>query len=286
MTKDTTNQIQTLHHPTWCPGCGNFGIIASIKKTIKNLNTPLKDIVMVYDVGCSGNMNDFLHLNNFHTLHGRAIPVAEGIKLANHKLKVMVVIGDGGCYGEGVQHLIASARGNHDITVIVHNNELYALTTGQASPTTEHLHPTKTTPDGVIEIAFNPILQMLASGASYVARGYAGNLPQLTKLIEQAVNHTGFSLVDVIQPCLTFNSYHDFSFFSDKVYDLGTTQHDSASLKQALQKSYEHGHKIPTGLFYSCSRPAYHQSVKLLKTNPLIDHSYMPSLKQLFSLHV
>jgi 2-oxoglutarate/2-oxoacid ferredoxin oxidoreductase subunit beta len=255
--------------PTWCPGCGNFGIWGALKLAIKKLNIPQEKIVIVYDVGCSGNMADFNQLYGFHALHGRALPTAAGVKLANHDLKVIVVIGDGGCYGEGGTHFLNIMRGNHDLTVLVHDNKRYSLTTGQMSPTTVKGTQTKSTPEGAIEEQMNPIALALCNHAGFVAREFAGHLPALSDRIVQAVNHDGFSLIDVLQPCPVYNKEQDYQWYQDRIKSLAE-EHDptdqSAAITQALRVD-----SLPVGLFWQDSRPAYHNQVSTLKNKVLID---------------
>ena len=194
---DNINKRTTSINPTWCPGCGNFGILGSIKASLDQLKIEPHQLSVVYDIGCSGNMADFVYAYGFHSLHGRALPMAAGIKLANHDLEVLTIIGDGGCFGEGVGHLVAIAKGNHDITVLTHDNFLYSLTTGQKSPTTPKGVKTPSTPQGSLEEAVNPIGLALINQATFVARGFAGDIPHLTTLLTAAINHKGFALLDV-----------------------------------------------------------------------------------------
>lgn len=244
--------------PTWCPGCGNFAIFGAIKQALDTLNLSLTQAVMTYDVGCSSNMADFLDSRGFHGLHGRAIPLAAGIKVGNPQLKVFSIIGDGGCYGEGVGHFIEACRANHDIVVLTHDNFLYSLTTGQKSPTTPQGTITPSTPNGAIEAAFNPIANALVNSATFVARGFAGDIPYLTQLIVAATKHEGFSLVDILQPCPTFNKSRPYSWYREHIYDLQKSGHDLTNFDLALAKSLE-TEKLPVGIFYQTNRPAFHK---------------------------
>lgn len=280
---------KTLHSPiapTWCPGCGDFGIWASLRRAITELQIPEEQLVMVYGVGCSGNMADFNRVYGFHALHGRAIPNAIGIKLANNKLKVIVIAGDGDTYGEGMNHFITSMRGNHDITLIVHDNQIYGLTTGQTSPRTDKKTKTKSTPQGSLEQPINPIALGLSADATFLARGYAGRIPHLTGLIKQAITHTGISVVDVFQPCVTFNKVNTHQWFQTKIYDLQEENHDTLNKALAWQKSYEPD-RLPIGVFYNNQDlPAYHQQIPQLTNQSLIeqrsDKSTVGSLLELF----
>src|SRR5258708_15980829 len=170
--------LASPYFPTWCPGCGNFGVWTAFKNALQELQLPEENVVIVYGVGCSGNMADFNRVYGFHALHGRAIANAIAIKAANHSLKVIVVAGDGDTYGEGLNHFISAIRGNHDITLLVHDNQVYGLTTGQAAPTMEKGRPTKSTPLGAPEAAINPLGLALTADGTFLARGFAGNISQ------------------------------------------------------------------------------------------------------------
>jgi 2-oxoglutarate/2-oxoacid ferredoxin oxidoreductase subunit beta len=257
--------------PTWCPGCGNYAIWAALKKGIVDTNVPPEKFAIFYDVGCSGDMADFNSYYGFHTLHGRALPTAAGAKLANHDLKIVVVIGDGGCYGEGGNHFINLMRGNHDITVLAHNNHRYSLTTGQMSPTTDKGTKTKSTPEGSIEESLNPMALALSNHATYVAREFSPDIPRLTQRITQAINHVGFSLVDILQPCPIFNPSQDQKWYRERLIKLEDENHQvnnrEAAWKQAMRTD-----KLPIGLFFQESKPAYHQQVTELQDGPLVNH--------------
>jgi 2-oxoglutarate ferredoxin oxidoreductase subunit beta len=260
-----------VKHPTWCAGCGNYAIWGALKIALSKLETPKENIVLVYDVGCSGNMADFNDYYGFHGLHGRAIPPAVGMKLANHDLKPVVIIGDGGCYGEGGTHFLNEMRGNHDITVLVHDNHRYSLTTGQMSPTTAKGTITKSTPEGSIEEPLNPLAIALSNHCTFVAREFAGDIPRLSQRIVAAVNHLGFSLIDIFQPCVVFNKQQGYDWYRNNLVLLDSDNHDPTNLesawKQAMRKD-----KLPIGLFYQEERPAYHQQVSELRSSPLVKH--------------
>lgn len=255
--------------PTWCPGCGNFAIWGAIKKGLADTGYPQEKIVVFYDVGCSGNMSNFNSYYGFHTLHGRAIPTSVGTKLANHDLKVFVVIGDGGCYGEGGTHFLNLMRGNHDITVLVHNNHRYSLTTGQTSPTTEKGSKTKSAPEGAIEEPINPIAIALSNHCSFVAREFAPDIMRLSQRVTEAVNHTGFSLLDTFQPCPVFNPAQSTDWYRERLIKLEDENH-SPDNKEAAWKQAMREDKLPIGLFFKEEKPAYHQQVSELAFGPLI----------------
>lgn len=257
----TANLKRTTHiAPTWCPGCGNFGILGSLKLALDRLNLTPHQVVFVYDVGCSGNMADFVYAYGFHGLHGRALPVASGIKLAQPDLPVIAIIGDGGCFGEGLSHFISLARGNHDIVVLSHDNYLYSLTTGQMSPTTKKGTVTPSTPNGSIDESFNPLANALINHATFVARGFSANIPHLADLIVQAVKHPGFSFIDILQPCVTYNHSMPYDWYRKHIYDLKPAKHNPADFASALTKALE-TERLPIGVFYQTVKPTFHQQI-------------------------
>lgn len=271
MAAHTTQTIKSPIYPTWCPGCGDFGIWSSLKRAITELQLPEEQLVIVYGVGCSGNMADFNRVYGFHALHGRSIGNAEAIKLANHKLKVIVIAGDGDTYGEGMNHFLSCVRGNHDITMIIHDNQVYGLTTGQGSPTTAKGTKTKTAPLGIVDQPVNPLAIALSADATFVARGYAGRIPHLTNLIKQAIQHEGTALLDVFQPCVTFNKLNTHQWFQAKIYDLQESGHNTEDRAAAWTKSFEN-ENFPIGLFYKnpYSVP-YHKQLPQLQEKTLVE---------------
>lgn len=265
--------LESPYFPTWCPGCGNFGVWTALKNALTELNMPEEELVIVYGVGCSGNMADFNRVYGFHALHGRAISNAVAIKAANHRLKVIVVAGDGDTYGEGLNHFISAMRGNHDITLLVHDNQVYGLTTGQTAPTTDKGTKTKSTPFGAPEVPINPIGIALTADATFVARGFAGNIRHLTDLIKKAIQHEGFSLVDMFQPCFTFNKVNTYHYFKERVYDLQANGFEANHKVLAWEKTFDH-EKLPIGIFYQdpYSTP-FHATLSQLETGPLVKQS-------------
>jgi 2-oxoglutarate ferredoxin oxidoreductase subunit beta len=281
MTKQP-NDYNTERQPTWCPGCGNFGIWAALKNVMAQKAWEKHDYAIVYGIGCSGNMPDFVAGYGLHSLHGRSIPNAEGIKLANHDLPVICIVGDGDTYGEAGNHLIHSARGNHDITVIVHDNRIYGLTTGQASPTSRHEFVSKSTPHGVIEYPVNGLALAISQGATFVAQGFAGDLSHLTDLIAKAVDHKGFSLVNVFQPCVTWNKIDTFEYYRSNTYKL-EEGYDPSDKKKALEKAMER-EKLPLGIVFTENRPVYHEQEVCLKDGVLVHRADRSSVvSEIFS---
>lgn len=252
--------------PDWCLGCGDFGVLRGLQRAAGKLGIQPKDLLVVSGIGCSSNLPGYIHAYGFHGLHGRAVALASGMKLGNPDLHVVVTGGDGDGYGIGIGHFIHAMRRNMDITYIVMNNMTYGLTTGQASPTTPKTTQTKSTPEGNIESPINPLALALVSGATFVGRGYSGEINHLTDLFVEAIQHKGFALVDVFSPCVTYLNM--YQFFKQKVYTLEKTDYDPQDWQQALLKAYEWGDKIPLGVFYRTDAPTYDQQDSAFKHGP------------------
>ncbi len=263
--------LTTPQRVQWCPGCGNFGLLMAIKNAIVNLNLDLNKLCLVSGIGCSGKMPHYMRTYGFETLHGRLLPVAESIKLVNPELTVIGSGGDGDGYGIGMGHFMHAMRRNNDIAYIVHNNQVYGLTKGQYSPTSEKGYKSTSSPFGALEEPVNPLALAITQGATFVARGFAGDVKHLTWLIEQAIQHKGFALVDVLQPCVTWNNVNTFQYFQKRVYKLQDENHDVANRKLAWEKAQEWGDRIPTGIFYRENRVLYEEQLPQLKL-PLPKH--------------
>jgi len=266
----TMRDLATPVENTWCPGCGNFGILMAMKRAIIQLGLEREKVVAITGIGCHGKVTNYIKVNGVHVIHGRVLPAATAIKLANHGLTVIGFAGDGDAYNIGMGHLSHAARRNPDITYVVHNNLIYALTTGQTSPTSKRGFRTKSTPRGAFELAINPITQALASDASLVARGYAGDMHHLTELLKEAITHRGFALVDVLQPCVAWNRVNTYDFFRERVYKLEEAGHDPTDLRQAYDRAVEWEDRIPIGVFYRVERPAYRENFPVLSKGPLV----------------
>ena len=236
--------------PDWCAGCGDFGVLNALQRACAELGLKPHEILTVSGIGCSSNLPGYFNAYGMHTLHGRSLPVATGAKLANHELNVIVTGGDGDGYGIGGNHLSHTARRNVDLTYIVMNNQIYGLTTGQVSPTSNAGMKTKSTPFGNVEQQFNPVTSSIMNGATFVARGYSGDVRHLTELMKKAIQHKGFSLIDVFSPCVTFNHDNDHPFFKDRVKKLEDEGHDTANWQSACEKAMLWGDTIYTGLFF------------------------------------
>lgn len=259
----------------WCPGCGNFGILDAVKDALVKLQLDPHNIVLVSGIGQAAKLPHYLYGNVFNGLHGRAIPAATGIKIANHKLEVIVTSGDGDIYGEGGNHFIHAIRRNIDITVIVHNNQVYALTKGQASPTSDLGYVTKVQAHGVIDAPVHPLALAIALEAGFVARSFAGDKEHLSSMIQEGIQHKGFSLIDTLQWCVTFNKKNNFAWYKQRAYKLAP-EYDPHDKVRALEKSLEWGDKIPIGIIYKNGRPSYEEARGLLKDKPLVDQDVNP----------
>ncbi|HEY7310051.1 MAG TPA: 2-oxoacid:ferredoxin oxidoreductase subunit beta [Gemmataceae bacterium] len=241
--------------PDWCPGCGDFGVLNVLQKACAELAIRPHELLVVSGIGCSSNLPGFFRSYGVHSLHGRALAFATGAKLANHHLTVIATGGDGDGYGIGLNHFIQAMRRNINLTYIVMNNEIYGLTTGQVSPTSEHGMVTKSTPQGNLEHMLNPLALALASGCGYIARGFSGDPKHLLKLYMDGIQYPGFALIDVFSPCVTFNKQNTYHWFRDHVYRLEDKGHDAADFHAAMDKAMEWGEKIPIGLFYRKPNP-------------------------------
>lgn len=262
--------LTTQCSPTWCPGCGDFAIWAAFKNAAVAKGWDDTNTVLVAGIGCHGHILNYVKLTSVEGLHGRAIPVATGLKMANHNLNTFVFTGDGDCLAEGGNHFINACRRNHDITVLLHDNAIYALTTGQTSPRSPHGFKSKSTPFGNLDEPISPVSLAIASGATFVAREYAAHIPQLAELIVKANEHKGFALIDVLQPCVTWNEQYDHAFYQENTYYLGV-DHDKTNEVKAFEKSLEWGEKkIPLGIFYEVERPSYEMQIPQIADKTLV----------------
>jgi 2-oxoglutarate ferredoxin oxidoreductase subunit beta len=265
----TLNDLRTPKTNTWCPGCGNFGILMAFKKALIELGIEREDTVLVSGIGCHGKMVNYVNINGFHGIHGRVLPLATGIKLASPHLNVVGFAGDADQYNEGWGHFAHSIRQNIDMTLIVHDNMVLGLTTGQATSTSQQGFKSKSTPFGVIPPMLNPIAHALVSNGTFVARGFSGDMLHLKGLIVEAIKHRGFGFIDVFQPCVTFNYLNTYDWFLQRVYKLEEKNHNVTDRKKALEKALEWGDKIPIGIFYKKERPIYRDSLPQIKDERL-----------------
>lgn len=283
--KKDLSSYYTQNTPNWCPGCGNYGIWVALKNALQDLNLPNHKVVLVGDIGCSGKLAYWTNYNGFAGLHGRSIPIAEGVKMANSDLTVIVIGGDGGLLGEGLQHFLHACRRNVNISVILHNNQVYGLTTGQTSPTSDTGYISSTTPEGSYETPLNPSLLALTAQATFVSTSFAGNTQHLSKIIKSAILHPGFALVDVYQPCVTYNYINTYEYYSKRVYDIENTPYKPDNRFRAMKKSMEieGGNKFPIGIIYQDTiKPSLQYNIQNRST-PLVKQSIKNiSVKSLF----
>ncbi|HEY6011235.1 MAG TPA: 2-oxoacid:ferredoxin oxidoreductase subunit beta [Nitrospirota bacterium] len=259
--------------PAWCPGCGNFAILKTFKDTMVELGIEPHQFTVVSGIGQAAKLPHYTKCNTFNGLHGRTLPVATGIRLANHEMLVIAETGDGDCYGEGGNHLLAAMRRNINVKLFVHNNQIYGLTKGQPSPTTGEGMVTKNMPFGVISEQFNPLALAVALDCGFAARGYAADMEHLKGLMKAAIAHKGFALVDILQPCVTFNKVNTYEWYQQRVYHLGE-EHDSGDRKAAFARALEWGDRIPIGVIYRNDRPTFEDRIPMIKDRPLTRQAF------------
>ena len=257
------------YETAWCPGCGNFSIAKAVKQALVASNLKPHEVLFVSGIGQAAKAPHYLNANVFNGLHGRSLPVATGAKLSNSNLTVMVESGDGCNYGEGGNHFLAAIRRNIDVTLLVHNNQVYGLTKGQASPTSDEGFVTKAQPQGAPSAAFNPIALAVAMRAGFVARGFAGMIDHLSELIQQGIAHHGFALIDILQPCVSFNTVNTFAWYEKRCNPLSPA-YDPTDWEQAIKVASEWGAKIPTGIIYRNDRIPFEEHFPALNQGPLI----------------
>jgi 2-oxoglutarate/2-oxoacid ferredoxin oxidoreductase subunit beta len=258
----------------WCPGCGDFGVLTAIKKALVKFGRPPNEIALFSGIGQASKLPHYVKCNCFNGLHGRAIPLAAGAKIANHTLTVIVVNGDGDCYGEGGNHFIHNIRRNLDITVIVCDNQVYGLTKGQASPTSDSGYKTKIQIQGVILEPVRPLELAIAAGAGFVARGYSADSEHLSWLIVEGIKHKGFSLIDVLQPCVTFNKKNTYEWYSKRIYKINDDpSYNPADFIAAFKKATEWEERIPVGIIYQAEKESYEEKSGINKRPPLVEEN-------------
>ena len=258
--------------PTWCKGCGNYAILSAIKMALAERDLAPHEVLFVTGVGCGSKLPHYMRSTGFHTLHGRTLAVATGARLANHELPVMAVHGDGDSFNEGMNHFVQTVRRNVNLVDVIQDNRIYGLTKGQYSPTSEKGKRTPTSPTGSIERPVNPPALAMTLGATFVSRGYSGELQHLAWLIGEALDHPGYALVDVMQPCVTWNRSYAYGFYKDRVYKLEDEEgYDPTDWDAAWGKAQEWGERIPLGVLYrDPSVPSYEEQVPALRAGALV----------------
>jgi 2-oxoglutarate/2-oxoacid ferredoxin oxidoreductase subunit beta len=259
--------------PAWCMGCGNFAILKTFKDAMVELGMEPHQFTVVSGIGQAAKLPHYTKCNTFNGLHGRALPVATGIRLANHQMPVIVTTGEGDSYGEGGNHLMAAMRRNINVKLFVHDNQVYGLTKGQASPTTGEGVVTKNMPFGVISEQFNPMALAVALDCSFAARGYAADMEHLKGLMKEAIIHKGFALLDILQPCVTFNKVNTYDWYQQRVYHV-EPDHDPGDRMAAFAKALEWGDRIPIGVIYRNNRPTFEERIPMIKDGPLVHQAF------------
>ena len=266
------------YETAWCPGCGNFVILECLKTALEQLGKEPSQVLLAAGIGQAAKTPQYLSANAFCGLHGRSLPAAVAAKIANEALTVVVNTGDGDSYGEGGNHFVHNIRRNVDITHFVHDNQIYGLTKGQASPTSMAGLVTGVQTDGNFNEPLNPVLLAIACGAGFVARGFTGHKEQLISLMKQAIEYKGYALIDILQPCISFNKTNTFAWYNERVYELDGA-HDAKKKAAAMQKAMEFNEKIPLGILYHEEKSTYHQkNIVLQQGVPLLDRKTNPTL--------
>lgn len=260
----------------WCPGCGNFPLRQALANALADLGLSPEQVTMFTGIGQAAKMVHYIRVNGFNGLHGRALPAAIGMVVANPEMKVIVESGDGDTYGEGGNHLLHNIRRNPDLTHLVHNNQIYGLTKGQASPTTGFEIKTAVQPEGVTSEPFNPIPFAVAMRASFVARGFVGEREHLKELIKAAIMHKGYALIDILQPCVTFNKVNTYQWYQERVYKLGD-DYDPTDYMAAMEKANEWGDRIPIGIIYKEEKKTFRERLAIADEGPLVGRNINPA---------
>lgn len=270
--------------PNWCPGCGHFGIQNAIQQAVANVGLKPHQLSVVSGIGCSGRISGYLYAYGFHALHGRALPVAQGIKMGNRNLKVIACSGDGDAFAIGLGHTIHAIRRNMDITYIVMDNHVYGLTKGQTSPRSDIGFQTKTTPHGAVDAPLAALETALAAGATFVAQGFSLNLVELTALIEQGMAHKGFAFINVFSPCVTFNKHNSYDWYRQNITSLSSIDgYDSANRMQAMTTVMAHKGLV-TGLVYRSDERSDYQTSTGFAATPLCQAAARPETERLQQL--
>ena len=272
------NDTFQTYETAWCPGCGNFSILEFLKTACEQLGKKPHEVLIAAGIGQAAKLPQYINVNSFCGLHGRGLSAAVGAKIANEDLTVIVSTGDGDSYGEGGNHFIHNIRRNVDVTHFVHDNQVYGLTKGQSSPTSDLGHLTDVQTTGNINPPLNPLLLAVATGAGFVARAFSGDKEHLTEIMKKAISYKGYALVDILQPCVSFNKVNTYGYYSERVYRLDET-YNSADKAAAFQKAMEYGERIPIGIIYQEQKETFHEKNAVLKKGiPLVDQTTDPDV--------
>jgi 2-oxoglutarate ferredoxin oxidoreductase subunit beta len=272
--------------PAWCLGCGNFSILKAFQEAVVELGKEPHQFTIVSGIGQASKFPHYLKCNTFNGLHGRTLPVATGIRLANHEMLVIAVAGDGDCYGEGGNHLIHAMRRNINVKLFLHDNQIYGLTKGQPSPTSLEGMVTRNQPFGVFSEQLNPMALAIALDCSFAARGFAGDTAHLKELMKAAILHKGFSLLDILQPCVTFNKINTYEWYKARVYHI-EPEYNPEDRVAAFSRALEWGDRIPLGIIFRNNRLILEERIPVIKNMPLVkqtfDQSKIESIMKDFS---
>lgn len=276
-----SGRFNCAEEKAWCPGCGNHPLLEGIKTALEELGKEPHEVLVASGIGQAAKLPHYIKANGFNGLHGRALPPAVGIKVANDDLTVIIHTGDGDSYGEGGNHLLHNIRRNVDITHFVHDNQIYGLTKGQASPTTGLGQITGIQTEGVVSETFNPIALAISLDCSFVARTFVGDKEHMVETMKQAISHRGYALVDILQPCVVFNKVNTFKWYKDRVYKIDDS-HNPTDKIGAFKLSMEFGDKIPIGLIYKNDRRSYTDLLEHIPAEPLVKRRLEPKNAERF----
>ena len=260
----------------WCPGCGNFVILNTIKKALSGLNIAPHEMAIFSGIGQAAKLPLYMRCNVLNGLHGRALPLATGARYANHTLKTIVIGGDGDGFAEGGNHFLHVIRRNPDLAYFAHNNQVYGLTRGQASPTSDPGFVTSTTPGGVVYERFNAAAVAISLNASFVARTHTGAMDHMVKMMQLAIEHKGFAFLEILQHCISYNRVNTVRWYREHAYDIAEEEYDPTDRMAALERSLEWGERFPIGVLYQCDRPIMTERVPILKKGPLVEQAIGP----------
>lgn len=268
------NDFKSGVKPNWCPGCGDFSVLFAIQKAVAELDIQRENLAVVSGIGCSGRVSGYVKAYGFHSIHGRALPVAQGLKIANHDLTVIASGGDGDGFAIGLGHTIHAMRRNINITYIVMDNQIYGLTKGQASPCSDMGFVTKSTPDGSIEAAISPVQLALSARCTFVAQGFSSNIKELTGLITAGIKHDGFSLINVFSPCVTYNKVNTYDWYKKNIVSVNSLEGYDPEDYNCAMKAIEEHNGLVTGLIYkNDKKDAYEKKLKGYRDKPIANET-------------